>query len=218
MSNRSSHFVHRLQTLPSTLAGVSGSRKLLALAAVLALLALMLLPTGAQAQADTTPVPTTWSLVPSGLGVGDSFRLLFISTSDRDASSSDIAVYNTFVQNLVDTNGHDDIKAHSATFRMLGSTEAVDARDNTGTTGTGVPIYWLNGAKVVDDYADFYDGGWDEEATGRRETGASVSIGTDWKIWTGSAEDGTEAFHASLGTSRALGNAGNHWVVSRQVV
>ena len=124
---------------------------------------------------DSTPVPTTWSLVPSGLGAGDSFRLLFISTSDRDASSSDIAVYNTFIQNLVDTNGHDDIKAHSATFRMLGSTEDVDARDNTGTTGTGVPIYWLNGAKVADDYADFYDGDWDEEATGARETGASVS-------------------------------------------
>ena len=161
---------------------------------------------------DSTPVPTTWSLVPSGLGDGDSFRLLFIGSSNRDASDSDIAVYNTFIQNLVDTNGHDDIKAHSATFRMLGSTEDVDARDNTGTTGTGVPIYWLNGAKVADDYADFYDGGWDEEATGARETGASVSILTDWKIWTGSAQDGTEAFHSN-NTSRALGNAGNQWVM-----
>ena len=162
--------------------------------------------------AAPTPVPTTWSLVPSGLVDGDSFRLLFIGSSGRDASDSDIAVYNTFIQNLVDTNGHDDIKAHSATFRMLGSTEAVDARDNTGTTGTGVPIYWLNGAKVADDYADFYDGGWDEEATGRRETGASVSIGSNWKIWTGSAEDGTEWMHTD-GTSRALGNAGNQWVM-----
>ena len=57
MSNRSSHFVHGLQTLPSVLAGVSGSRRLLALAAVLALLALMLQPTTAQAQAQTeTPL------------------------------------------------------------------------------------------------------------------------------------------------------------------
>ena len=156
-------------------------------------------------------VPTTWGLVPSGLGVGDSFRLLFIGTNGRDASSSDIAVYNTFIQNLA-AAGHADIQAHSATFRMLGSTEDVDARDNTGTTGAGVPIYWLGGAKVADDYADFYDGDWDEEATGRRETGASVSIGTDWKIWTGSAEDGTEAMHTD-GTSRALGNAGNQWVM-----
>ena len=162
---------------------------------------------------ETTPVPTTWSLVPSGLGDGDSFRLLFIGSSNRDAISSDIAVYNTFVQNLVDTNGHADIQAHSATFRVLGSTEDVDARDNTGTTGTGVPIYWLNGAKVADNYADFYDGSWNEEATGARETGVSVSIASSWKIWTGSAQDGTEAMNAGGTESRALGNSGNHWVM-----
>ena len=50
MSDRSSHFVHRLQTLPSALAGVPVSRRLLALAAVLALLVLALLPTAGQAQ------------------------------------------------------------------------------------------------------------------------------------------------------------------------
>ena len=42
MSNRSSHFARRLQTLPSALAGVSGSRRLLALAAVLSLALLTL--------------------------------------------------------------------------------------------------------------------------------------------------------------------------------
>ena len=155
--------------------------------------------------APPTPVPTTWSLVPSGLGDGDSFRLLFIGSSSRDASDSDIAVYNTFIQNLA-AAGHADIQAHSATFRVLGSTEAVDARDNTGTTGTGVRIYWLNGAKVADDYADFYDGDWDEEREIARETGALVSISANWKIWTGSAEDGTEWMHTD-GTSRALGNS-----------
>ena len=166
----------------------------------------------AEEMAETT-VPADWSLIPSDLGPGDSFRLLFIGTTSRNASDSDIDVYNTFVQDLVAASGHADIKALSGTFRMLGSTEAVDARDNTGTTGTGVPIYWLGGAQVADDYADFYDGDWDEEATGRRETGASVTIGTNWEIWTGSAHDGTEAMHASLGTSRALGNSGNHWVM-----
>ena len=57
MSNRSFHFAHRFQTLPSALAGVSGSRRLLALAVVLALLVLTLLPTAGQAQ---TPAPI-WS-------------------------------------------------------------------------------------------------------------------------------------------------------------
>ena len=27
-----------------------------------------------------------------------------------------------------------------------------------------MPIHWLNGNKVADDYADFYDEDWDEEA------------------------------------------------------
>ena len=52
MSNRSSHFVHGLQTLPSALAG--GSRRLTALAAVFALLTLTLLPTTGQAQTYNT--------------------------------------------------------------------------------------------------------------------------------------------------------------------
>ena len=54
---------------------------------------------------------------------------------------------------------------------MVGSTAAVDARDNTKTTGTGVPIYWLNGAKVADNYADFYDGSWSNEANPKDESG-----------------------------------------------
>ena len=119
-------------------------------------------------------------------------------------------MYNTWVQAQA-AAGHADIQAYSHTFRMLGSTEAVDARDNTATTGTGVPTYWLGGAKVADDYADFYDGSWDEEVAGRRETGATVTIGSSWEIWTGSAANGTEQINTDT-TSRALGNAGNHWV------
>ena len=96
-------------------------------------------------------------------------------------------------------------RPYSQTFRILASTEAVDARDNTSTTDRpGFPIYWLNGAKVADDYADFYDGSWDEEVTGRRETGVAVTIGSSWEIWTGSAHDGTEFFDADT-TSRAVG-------------
>ena len=91
-------------------------------------------------------------------------------------------------------------------FKMLGSTPNMDARDNTGTTGVGVPIYWLNGAKVADNYADFYDGSWDEEAQGRRETGLVVNLGSGWQIWTGSTHQGTELFGPG-NNSRALGQS-----------
>ena len=103
-----------------------------------------------------------WSLIPAGLSSGDSFRLIFLSSTKRDGSATDIATYNTFVQTRA-AAGHTDIQAYSDGFTVVGCTADTDARDNTGTIGVGVPIYWLNGNKVADDYADFYDGDWDEE-------------------------------------------------------
>ena len=76
-------------------AGVAG---LLAIAAVLALL----LPALARIE-----VPRGWDLIPSGLEAGDQFRLLFISSTERDATSADIADYNTHVQDAIGA-GHAD--------------------------------------------------------------------------------------------------------------
>ena len=46
---------------------------------------------------DATPVVLNdWSLKPSGLGVGDEFRLIFLSSTKRNASSDSIGAYNTF--------------------------------------------------------------------------------------------------------------------------
>ena len=150
-------------------------------------------------------VPADWSLVPSGLVVGDEFRLLFVSSTGRDASSESIDTYNTWIQSLA-AAGHADIQDYSSTFTVVGSTAAVDARDNTQTTYTssdkGVPIYWLNGNNVADDYEDFYDGDWDDEANPKTEAGTASS---DTTIWTGCDEDGTEAIHIGGTASRALG-------------
>ena len=112
-------------------------------------------PTSPPAPATSRPSPTTppsptrflasWSLTPTGLAVGTKFRLLFLSSTKRDALSSDIADYNTFVQDRA-AAGHADIQAYSGGFGAIGCTAAVDARDNTSTTGTGVPIYWAQTA------------------------------------------------------------------------
>ena len=144
-------------------------------------------------------------LVPSGLRSGDRFRLIFLSSTERNAESTNIADYNKFVQDLA-AAGHADIRAHSAGFRAVACTEAVDARDNTGTNGIGLGIHWLGGAKAVDNYVDFYDGSWDEEVTVRDESGAAVTIPvttSQYAAWTGCAHDGIEAFET--GDSIALG-------------
>ncbi len=112
-----------------------------------------------------TKVPKTWALRPSDNADGQGFRLLFVTTTPRNATSTDIDVYNSFVQSAA-ANGHEAIRPYSEGFRVLGSVQGAIsnsggyAYDNTSTNpqtdGQGVPIYWLNGDKIVDNYADFW--------------------------------------------------------------
>ena len=151
------------------------------------------------------PGPSNWTLKPTAVAAGAKFRLLFLSSTTSNASSTDIADYNTFIQTRA-AAGHTDIRAYSAGFRVVGCTAAVDARDNTKTTYTttdkGVPIYWLNGAKAADQYEDFYDGSWDDEANDKNESGTNgpdTSQAGNWPL-TGCSHDGTEQW--PLGASQ----------------
>ena len=156
-----------------------------------------------------TPILDTSALVPTELTAGDQFRLIFLSSTKRNASSSSIGTYNTFIQDRAAV-GHGDIQAHSDGFTAVGCTAAVDARDNTGTSYTsvnkGVPIYWLGGTRVADDYEDFYDGSWNDEEKSKDESGANgpdISQ-TANHPWTGCADNGSEGFNSHI--SVALGN------------
>ena len=162
-------------------------------------------------QAALTPnqvvyIPLDWSLKPADIGPGERFRLIFLSSTKRNAESSDIETYNTFVQNQA-AAGHANIQDHASSFRVVGCTQAVDARDNTGTNtnGPGVPIYWVKGNKVADHYIDFYDGSWDDEANDRNELGndAHDTLLDANLPWTGCEHDGTRSATPSL--SVALG-------------
>ena len=164
--------------------------------------ALLAQPLQAQAQNEVRP---TWALTPSGLAEGDQFRLIFISSTTRNARSSAIADYNTLVQDAA-AAGHPDIQSYSSQFRVVGSTAAVDARDNTSTTGTGVPIYWLNGNRVANNYADFYDGSWDDEQNPKSEAGTGLNINAFFHIMTGSNQDGTEHSNSLGDATVALGD------------
>ena len=48
--------------------------------------------------ADETRVPDDWPLKPSSITVGGKFRLMFLSSTTRNATSANIADYNSFVQ------------------------------------------------------------------------------------------------------------------------
>ena len=159
--------------------------------------------TGAQAQVECSGdgphyVGSSWALTPSSLSDGDSFRLLFVTSTTRVGTATDIATYNTFVQTRAKA-GHSAITDSCGDqFKVLGSTSAVDARDNTSTTGTSRVIYWLDGAKVADSYSDFYDGSWDSYA-GKTEAGSDYGGGSF--VLTGSNQAGTRHASRHLGAT-----------------
>jgi len=96
---------------------------------------------------------------PPGLNIGDQYRLVFVTSGTRDALSSDIAVYNSFV--TAQANQNAVLSALNTTWTVIGSTATVDARDNTGTnfnTSVGVPIYNLQGQLNATSNADLWDG------------------------------------------------------------
>ena len=168
---------------------------ILTLAALL--LALTLLSAGAppaSAQVDTAATEVevfeNWSLKPMGvMDVGDKFRLLIVTSTALNASTTVMDSYNGIIRDSV-AAGHTDIRPYSHLFNALGSTAAVDAIVNTKTTHTttdmGVPIYYLNGEKVADNYSDFYDGTWDSPNP-TNELGTSSSA---MAVWTGSQSNG----------------------------
>lgn len=132
--------------------------------------------------------------VPSGLNPGDQYRLVFVTSfgNTRDATSTDIADYNAFVSGVA--AGVPELNALGTTWTAIASTTTVDARDNTSTTSTGVPIYRLDDVLIAANNADLWNG-----TVGDRiwiDENGNIAPGV---VWTGTQTDGT-AF-----PSRALG-------------
>ena len=156
-------------------------------------------------------VPPAWPYVPSGLGLGDSFRLLFVPHWDLGAGTSirpehrDIRAYNDLAQRLA--AGNPNLAGMSEHFRAVVSTAAVDARDNIGTApagneygpGEGVPIYWLQGDRVADDYGDFHDNTWHSIRAREPDGKLADSVTVGRPFWTGSNPDGTRHARAYAG-------------------
>ncbi|NCR41254.1 MAG: PEP-CTERM sorting domain-containing protein [Microcystis aeruginosa W13-11] len=105
--------------------------------------------------------------VPTGLNPGDKYRLVFVTSGFRDAQSSDIADYNTFVTNQVTPTSALGLSLTASglnpTWTAIGSTATVNAKTNTLTdpvanASTSVPIYLIDGNKVATRYGDLWDG------------------------------------------------------------
>ena len=182
-----------------------GNLMLKRLTALLLLSVATFAPMPAVSQTDPCDGALDWTgITPDCLSPGDPYRILFVTSNTRDAQSGNIADYNTFVQNAAD--GVTGTPFASITFRVLGSTSAVNARDNTGTTGagTGIRTFYYQGRKVADSYTDLYDGTWDTNEP-RHQDGMvrAAGGGFDAFILTGTNNDGNTG--ATLGTPTGVG-------------
>ncbi len=135
---------------------------------------------------------------------GDKYRLVFITSTDQAAESSDINHYNSLMQGVADAAGLGE-----ATWKVIGSTNTVDARDNTSTNpeedGVGCPILLIDGSTVVaNNNADLWDGEI-QHIINLTETG---EIRTGWPL-TGTYLNGLKAPGNGEGSSfSALGGGG----------
>ena len=143
------------------------------------------------------------SLHPPDLEAGDSYRWLFVTSQKRDALSTDIGVYNDFVQSIADDSAL--VGPLGLEWRAWGSTETVDARDNTHTNpdvDEAVPVYFLNGELFAASPSRMYTSDFltpviepvDIDENGIRLTGI-----TDRKVFTGTQPSGLVESRAPLG-------------------
>jgi len=80
---------------------------------------------------------------------GDRYRLAFLASTSSSANSSDIEDYNRIFDDLAETVP--ELAALKQDWKVIGSTETVDARTNTSTdpvVAKGVPIFLLDGKKL----------------------------------------------------------------------
>jgi len=129
---------------------------------------------------STLPLLAEPVVVPMSLNPGDRYRLAFVTSGTRDATSTDINVYNLFVTNQA--NSSPRLLALNTTWRVIGSTASVNAITNIGFSLT-TAIYNTAGDLVATGNPDLFDGilespiRWDQ--SGNEPAFTIVWTGTD---------------------------------------
>ncbi len=166
--------------------------------------AVIVAPTGASAAIVTTPL---------ALSPGDQYRLAFVTSTERDALSSNIADYNAFVTTAA--NSQADLLALGATWKVIASTDVTDAQNNIGTNplvSTGFPIVLLDGnSQFAANNTDLWDGALDFPVNIR----VDGLLGSGTTVWTGNGPTGgstATVLGSAFATTGVVGRTGPGWI------
>lgn len=149
--------------------------------------------------------------VPTGLEPGDTYHLIFNSSTFTNALSSDINVYNDFVQAAADAAGIG--ASEGVTWKAVASTASIDARTNA-PIGLSTPVYNTRAAgleKVADGFVDLWDTTIDNFPK-YDEYGNENIV----DAWTGSTPVGLRATGLTLGDPSGTAWCGRPTLLSSQ--
>lgn len=142
---------------------------------------------------------------PPGLQAGDQYHLMFVTSDGRDAFSTEINDYNSFVTSQASLNPALTGTDVGLPWFAIASTAAVDARDNALVEA---PVYLLNGEKIFDGFADIWDGSHIAVRPTVDQFGVDRLADPMWPgplVWTGTDVDGTAMLPP-------LGGLGDNWM------
>jgi hypothetical protein len=137
---------------------------------------------------------------------GDTYQLVFVTSTFTDATSSDIGDYNAFVQAAADAAGIGQgstvlgVDAPNISWTAIGSTSTVNARDNALVVGQ---VFNLAAEVVATSFTDMWDGTL-QNAIAYNEFGVG-GVGPNF-AYTGSFADGTR--HINCLGCQGTGSAG----------
>jgi hypothetical protein len=137
---------------------------------------------------------------PAGLAPGAQFRFLFLTSGTQAATSTDIGDYNTFVNSQASGATYE---GNVVSWKAVGSTATVSARDNVGGFGTNVPVYLTNGTLLAGDLTTGTSskGLWSGTLFTTPTIGIDGNSVTTNFAYTGSNKDGTGFTGRQLGAS-----------------
>jgi hypothetical protein len=157
------------------------------------LVAVLWLGSGLEHRAEAGTILQT----PAGLNPGDQFRFVFVTDGIRDATSTNIADYDRFVN---DQAGGATYNGVVVNWLAIGSTDSVDAIDHVGQANA--PVFLSDGTPVSSSTTD--SGLWSE--TIRNPINLDLAgnpVDPLFFVWTGTNPTGT-GFGGPLGSARPL--------------
>jgi hypothetical protein len=155
----------------------------------LALVAVLVLAAGA-AQAGTIIVGDP--LIPAGLVLGNTFHLAFVTSTTTNATSTDIAYYNSFVAAAAELPGS-LVQGKGWTWNAIGSTANVNAIVNAPASAN---VYRVDGVRLSPTNYFLYtpstaDAGPLAAAFNKYQNNTTIP-GGDFHVWTGTKRNGVK--------------------------